>query len=110
MLIDFSKMEPMTEHNFRGGLNDIFTCAQAEEAVKIIRGTIPKGASIGMHTHTTDFEVMYIISGKAESTLDGVKDTLLPGMCQYCPQGHSHDLVNVGNEDLVFLGVVPKAV
>lgn len=109
MKIDFNSITPVVEEHFRGGLKAVLARAVADESVRIINGTLEKGASIGMHTHTDDFEVMYIIMGEAESTLDGMTDKLSEGMCQYCPKGHSHDLVNVGEGDLVFLGVVPKA-
>ena len=39
-------------------------------------------------------------------------DELLPleaGQCHYCPQGHSHSLINDSTEELVFFAVVPKA-
>ena len=32
-----------------------------------------------------------------------------PGLCHYCPRGHSHSVVNTGTEPLVILGIVPNA-
>ncbi|MBR2521060.1 MAG: cupin domain-containing protein [Oscillospiraceae bacterium] len=109
MLLDFSSMPAKTEHNFRGGLKDVVSKAFFDDSVKIILNRLEPGASIGKHTHTDDYEVMYIVEGVAESELDGCLDRLGPGMCQYCPQGHTHDLVNVGDTDLVFFAVLPRA-
>ena len=68
-----------------------------------------KGATIGRHTHEEDSEIIFILSGPG-SVLDD--DELLPleaGQCHYCPQGHSHSLINDSTEELVFFAVVPKA-
>ena len=35
--------------------------------------------------------------------------TLEAGQCHYCPQGHTHSLINDSEEDLVFFAVVPTA-
>ena len=46
-----------------------------------------------------------------EQALDD--DELLPleaGQCHYCPQGHTHSLINDSDADLVFFAVVPRAV
>ena len=40
---------------------------------------------------------------------DGVEAAVYPGLCHYCPQGHSHSVVNTGTEPLVILGIVPRA-
>lgn len=35
---------------------------------------------------------------------------MLPGTCHYCPQGHSHSLVNDGTEPLSVFAIVVKHV
>ena len=39
---------------------------------------------------------------------DGGTDVLTPGVCHYCPKGHSHGIYNDGTEDLVVFAVVPE--
>ena len=36
------------------------------------------------------------------------EESLEAGDCHYCPKGHTHSLINVGKEDLVFFAVVPE--
>ena len=39
---------------------------------------------------------------------DGVYEELSAGKCTYCPEGHSHSLINDSDGDLVFYAVVPE--
>ena len=36
------------------------------------------------------------------------EEELKAGSCSYCPEGHTHSLVNTGEAPLQFLGVIPK--
>ena len=40
--------------------------------------------------------------------IDDTEEILRPGVCHYCPQGHSHSFINEGDQDLVFYAVVPE--
>ncbi len=68
--------------------------------------TIPKGNSIGMHSHDDDFEVYYILQGQGR-VLDG-KDYVQvnEGDAVYTADGNKHFIENIGEEDLVFIAVV----
>ena len=75
---------------------------------KIMRGRLIPGASIGLHTHETSSEIIYILSGTGKALYDGGEEALSPGDCHYCPKGHSHSLINDGDADLTFFAVVPE--
>ena len=38
---------------------------------KILLGTLEPGASIGLHTHETNSEIIYILSGKGKVLFEG---------------------------------------
>ena len=109
MIIDFSKVTANDVPNLKGGEGHVFNKGENVDIGRIILNTIPAGSSIGMHTHTDNYEICYIISGHGiENTPEGSFD-LYPGMSTYCPKGGSHELVNEGPEDFVFFGVLPDA-
>ena len=60
------------------------------------------GSAIGYHKHDHD-EIYYVISGRGEYTLDGVKYDVGPGTAMLTRDGSSHGLKQVGSEDLVIL-------
>ena len=60
------------------------------------------GASIGYHEQKED-EVYYVLSGRGEFTLDGVKHVVGPGTAMLTRPGSSHGIRTLGSEDLVLL-------
>ncbi len=108
MLFNFDDMEETIIHNFNGGKNDTKAKMFIDENVKILYGTMEPGSSIGLHTHEKNSESVYCISGEATVTMDGKTEILKPGMCHYCPMGHTHGMENKGDEDLVIFAVVPN--
>ena len=76
---------------------------------KILRLTLQPGSSIGLHIHEVSCEIMYFLSGTGVCLDDGAEVPVGPGLCHYCPRGHSHSVVNTGTEPLVILGIVPNA-
>ena len=69
--------------------------------------TVPKGASIGYHTHQSDSEGYYILSGEAEFTdADGSVKTVGAGELCLITKGQSHGISNSGDTELKFLAVV----
>lgn len=75
---------------------------------KIMMSRLEPGASIGMHTHEDSSEIILILSGSGYTVYDGERIGLKSGDVHYCAKGHSHCLVNDGNEDLKFFAVVPQ--
>lgn len=108
MIIDFEKIETTIIPNFRGGEKETSAQMFVDENNKIMRGKLIPGASIGMHTHETSSEIIYILSGQGKVLYEDTYETLSSGSCHYCPKGHSHSLINNSDNDLVFFAVVPE--
>lgn len=107
MIIDFNELELNVAQNFKGGEKEYKSRRFVDENNKIMLGTLEPGASIGYHSHDNDSEIMYFLEGEATVLYDDGQETLQPGQAHYCPQGHSHSLINRGDKPLVFVAVVP---
>ena len=94
--------------HLNGGEGTVFARMYMDKAGKIMVSRLPKGASIGLHTHTTSSEVNYVLSGFGAATCGGAEEALAPGDCHCCPKGSSHSIANTGEEDLVLFTVVPE--
>ncbi|MCI6160248.1 MAG: cupin domain-containing protein [Prevotellaceae bacterium] len=108
MKIDFNKIEETTVSHFKGGEGHYIMRHYTDDKVKIMRGKLEPGCSIGMHCHEMNCEVMYILSGTATYVCDGEEEKVLPGEVHYNPMGKEHTLMNKGEEDLVFFAVVSE--
>ena len=111
MLIPFDTMETTVIPHMRGGEKEVSAQMYTDSLSKIMRGRLIPGATIGLHTHETSCEIIYILSGTGKVLYDGVCESLSPGSCHYCPKGHAHSLINdnpEGGEDLCFFAVVPE--
>jgi quercetin dioxygenase-like cupin family protein len=60
------------------------------------------GAGIGYHQQRED-EIYYVLSGRGEYTLDGVKHEVKAGDALLTRTGSSHGIKVLGNEDLVLI-------
>jgi mannose-6-phosphate isomerase-like protein (cupin superfamily) len=108
MNIDFNKTETQKLERFKGGEGVFEAKMYADKSIRLLHGRLKPGSSIGMHTHETNSEVIFVLSGTGYTVCDGVKERVAPGMCLYCPKGSSHTLVNDSDEDLVFYAAVPE--
>lgn len=108
MKIDFTDIPVTDIPNFKGGEKLVSAQMLTGPLGKVMRGTLIPGASIGLHTHETSSEIVYILSGTAACLYDGTVETLSPGQCHVCPKGHTHSLRNEGDVDVVFFAVVPE--
>lgn len=108
MIIDFDSMEKTVFHEFKGGNKDFIAQMYTDPLGKIMKGCLKPGASIGMHTHETNSEMIYILKGKASILYDEGTEEVSAGNCHYCPKGHSHSMRNHTEEDLIFFAVVPE--
>lgn len=106
MVIDFNNVEEQAVSKFKGGEGETLVRTHSDELCKIMQFCLKPGCSIGMHSHDTNCEVVYIVSGEATYVYDGCKEVAKAGQCHYCPRGHSHTVCNDGKEDLVFFAVV----
>lgn len=108
MIIDFNKIETTVNNNFKGGEKYYKAKIFSDDNNKIMHGVLEKGCSIGLHTHETNSEIIYVLSGVGKMLYDGSEEILNKGDCHYCPMGHSHSLINENDDDLVFFAVVPE--
>lgn len=108
MVIDFLNMEEKATPEFKGGVGITNLRKFENDLGKIIMGRLEPGATIGLHTHETNSEAIYIISGTADFIYDDGTEQVTSGGCHYCPKGHSHSMINNTSEDVVFFAVVPE--
>ena len=108
MFLDFNTMDVTVIPGMKGGEGEVQARLHSDANGKIMLAHIPQGASIGMHTHDTSSETIYVLSGQGKTICDGVEQALLPGQCSYCGKGSAHTLINTGVEDLVFFAVIPE--
>ena len=71
-----------------------------------VKSILSPGSSIGNHTHNGDFEVYYIITGKALVTDNGKEHTLEAGDSILTKNGWSHSIENIGEEDLEYIALI----
>lgn len=108
MKIDYDNIEEKILPNFKGGEIAFNMKAFEDEHNKIMRGRLVPGATIGYHTHEADSEIIYVISGHGTMVNDDGTEPVNPGEVHYCGRGRAHSLQNTGDQDLIFIGIVPK--
>lgn len=108
MLIDFNAIPETVVPHMRGGEKEVRHKKYQDEHMKLLRGKLIPGATIGLHVHETSSEVIYILSGRGKVLYEGEYEPLAPGSCHYCPKGKGHSLINDGEDDLEFLAVIPE--
>ncbi len=108
MKINFDEMQDTVLKEFKGGTGFLTARMHTDNLGKIMYGRLEPGSSIGIHTHETNSEIIYILSGSGKAVYDDVQEKLTAGECHYCPKGHAHSLINDGSKDLVFFAVVPE--
>lgn len=108
MIIDFNKIDKTVLKNFYGGEKLLSAHMFKDENNKIMLGKLEAGASIGLHTHETSSEIIYILQGNGKVLYDGKYEKVSSGLCHYCPKSHSHSLINDSDKDLIFFAIVPE--
>ena len=108
MILDFSQMEVTKLDNFKGGAKEMYSKMFVDESNKIMLSVLKPGASIGYHKHEENCEIIFMIKGNAMVNYDNETLRLQNGQAYYCPTGHSHDLVNDTDEEIMFFAVVPE--
>ena len=77
-----------------------------ENARLFVKATLEKGCSMGVHQHRGDGEIYYILSGHGIYTDNDSTYEVKPGDAMFCENGSRHGLENIGDEDLVFMGLI----
>lgn len=70
------------------------------------RAKLEPGSSVGEHTHRNDFEICYFISGEGTVIDNGVKFDVKAGDCNVVFDGHTHEIINTGQQDLEYIAVI----
>lgn len=71
------------------------------------RFEVKPNTSVPLHNHEQDHEI-YILSGMGIFYNDsGQKEKVLSGDVIYIPPNENHGIKNLGNEDLIFLCLIP---
>ena len=107
MNINFDDIKKEEFANFKGGEGALLAHMYFD-GNNILHGTLNPGSTIGYHKHEGNCEMIYILSGEGKVLFDESEERVKPGIMHYCPENHSHSLINDGSEDLIFVAVVPK--
>lgn len=108
MISDFNCIEEKILPHFKGGEKSMAARMYSDGKVKILKARLEPGASIGLHTHDTSCEIIFLTRGTAKVLYNGEELTLQEGQCHYCPKGDSHSLINDSEADVEFTAVVPE--
>ena len=108
MKIQFDQIPEVVTPNMRGGLGEVAGHTFLDGDNRIVRGILRPGSTIGLHTHDTNSEIIYILAGTGKVLCDGVYEPLAAGDCHYCPRGYEHSLINDSDGDLAYFAVIPQ--
>ena len=108
MHIDFEELPRTSNEHFKGGDGVTNIRAFNDEINRIMKVTLERGSSIGLHKHENNSEIVFIISGKGKMITNGQAEELRAGMFSYCPMGSEHTLINIGEDELILFAVIPQ--
>lgn len=108
MIIPFQEQLFESFPNFKGGEKKMDAKMFFDGTNRILYAELEPGASIGVHTHETNSEIIFLIKGCGTVLYDGEYETLMEGNVHYCPKGHTHSLINNSDEKITFFAVVPE--
>nr|SIP63352.1 cupin 2 conserved barrel domain protein [uncultured bacterium] len=108
MLIDFDRIDAIRTEGFKGGVGFVSRRMFTDGVNNIIRLQLESGASVGLHTHQGDCEMLLVLSGHGHVRYDGEEFEIHAGQAHYCPQGHTHTVMNTGAEVMEIFAVIPR--
>ena len=83
-MINFEELQETIVPNFKGGEGNTIIRKYEDAAMKVLRVVLKPGCSIGLHTHVTNSEVVYIIAGQGVCILNGKEEVLSRGYSFGC--------------------------
>ena len=107
MIIDFKSLKEEHIPQFKGGEKETIARMFVDDLNRIMYGKLEPGASIGLHKHEVNSEIIYVLQGYGKVLYDNETEPIKAGECHYCPKGHTHSLINNSDADLIFFAVVP---
>lgn len=108
MIIDFNNIEEVSLPAFQGGEKQLFARMYADGLNKIMKGRLVPGATIGLHTHETSSEILFVTKGCGHVIYDGESTAVKAGDIHYCPKGHAHTFINDSDSEVEIIAVVPQ--
>lgn len=106
MIADILNIEEVAIEHFKDGKGTVYARMYNDDTNRVLIARLPPGASIGMHTHETSQETIFILEGEGAIICDGVRKDVSKGYVHICPKGSSHSIENDCKSDLVMLGSV----
>ena len=79
MKISFDAIAESAIENFKGGEGTFHVHMFQDMNNKIMKGRLVPGSSIGTHTHETNSEIIYVLSGVGTMEYEDTKEKLYPG-------------------------------
>ena len=70
------------------------------------RVILKPGCSLGYHKHEGTSETIYILQGTALYNDNGTESTLTADAVVFCPEGESHSIENIGQDDLLAMALI----
>lgn len=113
MLIREKGIQTLSKKLFDGKgealIEPLFMPDEFESAVRFCaRVTLEPGCSIGLHQHTEEDELYFIIEGAGEAADEDGKYPVSAGHSILTRSGESHSIENTGSCDLVLIAVIPQ--
>lgn len=108
MKLDFERIPEMKILEYKDGKGITVARTYVDNAVKMVKGYLEPGSSIGMHSNEFDNETLFILSGQGVCIHNGRKEKIVAGACRQFVKGDRHSLINTGRERLFFYSVMPQ--
>ena len=108
MIIKYEDKENQVVEGMRGGVGHALIKRFDDESKMIAQITLPPNASIGLHQHLNDEEIIYIIEGHGVCISGGNELAIAKGFVNYVKRGESHSIINNTEQDLVLLAIILK--
>lgn len=105
-------MERQIRENLRGGngsVEFVHIVKQNELGGKcrlFAKMIVNPGCSVGLHDHTNEEEIYYILAGSGMVVDNGLKQEVGPGDAIVTGGGNSHSIENTGKEPLEVMAVI----
>ena len=110
MIFEKSGQTTEVRNEMRGGVGEIALTALCGELPAKMRLftkiVVAPGSSIGEHVHEGETELFYFAKGNATVLDDGVRKSVSAGDVMSTGSGHSHSVINEGDEDVVMIAAI----
>lgn len=106
MKLSFSQEKYESYPKFKDGEKELLAKMYYDGKIRIMEGVLVPGASIGLHTHEMNAEVIFVIEGNLVAIMSNEEEYLTSGDVHYCPKGFSHTLINKSNTNALFKAVI----